>query len=60
MAGIEVTVRDLETGDEESRTIENDYVLVVAGDHYLNHTQKHPTTGTVVLTIKRKERGDDE
>lgn len=58
MAVIEVTVRDPETGDEESRAIEDDYILVCAGDHYLHHTQKHPTTGAVVLTIKRRKEDD--
>lgn len=53
---IRVTTEDLETGDTESVEIEDDWVLTVAGSHYLHHVAKHGN-GTVVLTIKRGENG---
>jgi len=51
MKGIRVTVTDLETGEQESKEIENDYILICAGDRYLFHTNAH-ANGTHVLTIK--------
>jgi hypothetical protein len=54
--GILVTVKDLETGETDSRVIWNDYVVVAVGDHYMDNTQIH-SNGTVVVTIKRN-RGD--
>jgi len=38
MKGIRVTVKDLETGKEESQEIVNDYILITAGNRYLAHT----------------------
>lgn len=49
---IEVTVRDTETGSEETQTIANDYVLVVAGSCHVEHTQVYGSGSTHVLTIK--------
>lgn len=49
---IQITVLDLETGDIETKTIENDWVLICHGNKYLSHTSQYPTKGTVVLTIK--------
>lgn len=51
MAGIRVTVTDLENGETASREIDNDYVLVTAGKHYLDGIVRH-ANGTVVLTVK--------
>lgn len=51
MAPIEVTVRDTETGDSETQTIDNDYVLVTAGTCHVAHTQAS-IGGTHVLAIK--------
>lgn len=48
---IEVTVRDTETGDTETQTVEDDYVVVCAGTCHLTHTQTS-ANGTHVLTIK--------
>lgn len=48
---IEVTVRDTETGESETQTIENDYVIVVAGDCYVDSRQAYGS-GTHVLTVK--------
>lgn len=52
MRGIKVTVRDLQTGEEETRVVWNDYMLVTAGSCYVSHAQAHPGTGTHQLTIK--------
>lgn len=51
MKGIRVTVTDLETGEEERRVIENDYILICAGNRVLAHTNVH-ANGTHVLTVK--------
>ncbi len=48
---IEVTVRDTETGDSETATITNDYIVIVAGTCHVAGTQTH-ANGTHVLTIK--------
>jgi len=48
---IEVTVRDTQTGETETMTIENDYVIVTAGSCYVATTQVYGT-GTTSLTIK--------
>lgn len=55
--GIEVTVRDLETGDVETKVIENDYLLVTAGTAHTTHIETYPKAGTHVLTIKGVARG---
>jgi hypothetical protein len=49
--GIEVTARDLVTGEVSTATIHNDYVLVVAGSCYLDGIQDYPMKGTRVLTV---------
>lgn len=54
--GIEITVRDLETGEVETKVIENDYALVTAGTCHLAHTQLYPKSGTHVLTLKGVKR----
>lgn len=52
---IRVTVRDLETGEEESAEIMDDYILITAGSCYQSHVTAH-ANGTHVITIKgRKE-----
>lgn len=58
--GIEVTAKDLKTGESQTIIINNDYVLIVAGTCFLAHTQDSPMTGTRVLTVKgRGGRGGD-
>lgn len=48
-----VTVRDNETGDEETAQVpDHDYLLLVTGECRLEHTQVFPTKGTHILTIK--------
>jgi hypothetical protein len=49
---IEVTVRDTESGESETATIENDYIIVCAGSCYVANSQDYPIKGTHVLTIK--------
>lgn len=49
---IEVTVRDTESGETETATIENDYIVITAGTCWISSTQDYPTKGTRVLTIK--------
>jgi hypothetical protein len=51
--GIRVTVEDLETGETESKVVWNDYVIVTAGDHYVDGIVRH-ANGTTQLTIKRE------
>jgi hypothetical protein len=49
---IEVTVRDTETGESQTQTIEDDVVVVTAGTCYIDGVADYPTTGTQVYTIK--------
>lgn len=47
---IQVTVIDLKTGEAETIELADDYVLIVAGECYLSHTQV--TKKMHVLTVK--------
>ena len=49
--GVRVTATDLETGESESVVIDNNYVLICAGDRYQSEVQRH-ANGTAVLTVK--------
>lgn len=50
---VKVTVSDPTTGEVLSeRVVDDDYVLVCAGRVHLASTQRYPTKGTTVLTIK--------
>lgn len=49
---IEVTVRDTETGETDTATIEDDYILITAGECWLDGIQDYPVKGTRVLTVK--------
>ena len=51
MAKIRVTSVDIENGDAETVDIEDNFVLVCAGNKYLAHEQIY-ANGTTVLTIK--------
>jgi hypothetical protein len=55
--GIKVTVTDLKTGQSRSHVIQDDYVLVCAGNRYLAHTNAFGN-GTHVLTVKRSSDED--
>lgn len=48
---IEVTVRDTESGESQTATIANDYILVTAGSCTAD-VQAYPSTGTHVITVK--------
>lgn len=52
---IRVTVTDLDTGESDSRDIDNDYVLVNAGSAYLASIQTY-ANGTHQLTVKGVKR----
>lgn len=54
---IEITVRDTETGDTETKTITDDYVIITAGRHYVAHRQAY-RSGTHQLTVKIDRSGD--
>jgi len=53
--GIKVTATDLETGDEQSVVIWDDYNIVCAGSCYVAHVQAS-ANGTHVLTIKGRRQ----
>ena len=52
--GVRVTATDLETGESEAVVIDNDYVLICAGDRYQSGVQRH-ANGTTVLTVKTRK-----
>lgn len=49
---VEVTVRDTESGESETQTIDNDVIVVTAGTCYVDGIQDYPTKGTQIYTIK--------
>lgn len=49
---IEVTVRDTESGESETQTIENDVLVITAGTCYVSHVADYPAKGTQVYTIR--------
>ena len=49
---VRVTVEDAD-GDTETAVIENDYIVVTAGDRYIDGIQAYGN-GTQIVTIKRK------
>ena len=49
--GVRVTATDLETGESGSVVIDDDYVLICAGDHYQSEVRRH-ANGTTALTVK--------
>lgn len=56
MSAIKVTVTDPKTGTVlGEQVVDNDYVLICAGNRYLAHTAAH-ANGTHVLTV-RVEQG---
>ncbi|MFJ4173381.1 hypothetical protein [Microbacterium sp. NPDC089696] len=51
---VNVTVSDPETGEElESRIVDNDFMVICAGDRYIDGVQAYGN-GTQVLTVKRR------
>lgn len=55
MPGTRVTCEDVDTRDLESIVIENDYVVIVDGNRYVDGVQNYPGSGTSVITIKTKK-----
>ena len=52
---IKVTVTDPDSGEVlGERVIENDYILICAGNRYLSHTDAQ-VNGTHVLTVRLSE-----
>ena len=51
-AGLRISVIDLETGEEESREINDDWCLTVAGNRYLANRTDY-ANGTFILVVKR-------
>lgn len=51
---IEVTIRDTETGESQTGTIVDDYIVIVAGTCHVATTQMY-ANGTHVLTIKGRQ-----
>lgn len=54
--GTKVTALDLESGESESTTIVDDYVLICDGRVYLDGVAAH-ANGTTVLTLKTRVAG---
>lgn len=54
-AGTEVTARDLETGESETKVIRDDWVVITDGAYRLDGVQAYGN-GTVVVTLKRETR----
>lgn len=56
MSAVEITVRDLVTGDVETKTVaDNDWFLLTTGNRCLDGIQSYGN-GTVVVTIKHAPR----
>ena len=53
--GIRVTCTDIDTGDTETRVIEDDYVVICDGNKYVGGVSAYPKAGTVVVTIKTRK-----
>ena len=53
--GTRVTCTDIDTGDTETRVIENDYVVICDGDKYIDGFTVNTRPGTVVVTIKTRK-----
>ena len=55
-AAIKVTVSDPDSGEVlGEQIVDNDYVLICAGNRYVSNTDAH-ANGTHVVTIKRSTR----
>lgn len=51
---IQVTITDPDSGEVlAEKLLDNDYLVVCAGNRYVDGVQAYPTKGTVVVTIKR-------
>jgi hypothetical protein len=50
--GVEVTGKDLTTGEKASQVLMNTYLLITVGDHVMVNEQKNPKTGEITLTVR--------
>lgn len=57
--GTEVTCRDLLTGESETQTIKNDWIIICDGAYDLHHVSSY-ANGTAVITVKRTRPVDVE
>jgi hypothetical protein len=57
VSGTRVTCEDIATGESESKTIENDWMVITDGRYYLDGIVTH-ANGTVQLTLKMKAAAD--
>jgi hypothetical protein len=55
---IRVTIEDLATGQVETKTVGDDYLVIAAGRHYVAHTNWWPRSGTTQITIRRADPAD--
>lgn len=56
---IEVTVRDPNTGETDTKELqESDYIILCGERRYVGHTQLFPTAGTAIVTIKTLKPGE--
>ena len=55
MPGTRVTWTDIDTGETETRVIEDDYVLICDGKTYVDGLSAYPKAGIVVVTIKTRK-----
>ena len=55
MPGTRVTCTDIDTGDTETRVIENDCFVICDGDKYVDGFTGNTRSGTFVVTIKTRK-----
>ena len=53
--GTKVTSVDLDSGEEETCEIKDDFVIVTDGDCYVSYVTNH-ASGTVQMTIRRPSK----
>jgi len=52
---IRVTVTDPDSGEVlAEKVLDNDYMVICAGNRYVDGIQTYPAVGTAVVTIKRE------
>jgi hypothetical protein len=51
-SGTEVTARDIDSGEQQTRVIKDDYNLVTDGDCVVANVMTYPKSRTHVITIK--------
>lgn len=59
MEPVKVTISDPAAGEVlEEHVIKNDFVVICAGNRYVDGVQAYPN-GTQVVTVKRRDEEDD-